>query len=1424
MIHLFVVFCLNNENIAGILHISTCLVDEAQMYYRMIEVVLRYLNQRCDQIASYASYYLHLTGNCYNYSSKGSQRIQGNHNHRTSKTNRYYIRGNKKRGSRIAIRRSHFRLTSILGFSTVVKSQSKDSIPTRKLFFDSDSFNIKIDNCASRCITNDMQDVVGMPRPSNVRIKGFGGYIGCTFEVTIKWSIEDDLGRTHTFLIPGSFYSKQAPSRLFSPQHWAQTQQDKSTDNQGYLCITYHDKIILKWNQEHERTIPLDGSTNVGILRSSPGFRHYEAFCTETEAKKGNIISYSTILTDDERSCTSYRTLTNFEGDALTKDEGAHNYQVLKGDVDNSTTTIRNVPLTTDFNVADKTGFAPNVITDEEDTKYKHSDGTSQMLHWHHRLNHLPFKKIRRMAHEGLLPKIFQNCRIPMCTACLFGKATRRPWRLKGSQNLLRLATAKAPGECVSVDQLESTTPGFVAQLKGKLTTARYRCATVFVDHYSGISYVQLQQSTNANETLTAKLAFETFCRRYGVTVKRYHTDNGRFAENVWKANCNSQRQTLTHCGVNAHWQNGIAEKRIRDLQDQARTMIIHAHSRWPAAISHHLWPYAIRMACEIHRDMPSIKDGIPPMEKFTKCKINTKTNQAHPFGSPVYSLDVNLQSGKKIPKWNTRSNLGLYLGTSPQHAKSVSLVLNLRTGHVSPQYHLVHDNHFETVRKGLADDELSSRWKVISNLDNLPINKREMINWKIRKSRIDNQNNINSSSEKQTQQPVTLTGMPDEHSNDVNPPDDQSEPLTGINVDPSEDLSQSNDPAVNVIEENEELATRMPLRRSARIRNQQGDTSMTTSLRRSTRTRKSPERYMEVSVAELSHIPNYTNVANEALGQDQNERYCEFLNNDPIAFSASNDPDVLRLNDAMKAPDANKFIMAMKEEFNSHVDNDHWDIIQREEVPRGFKVLPAVWSMKRKRRMLTREVYKWKSRLNVGGHKQEIGINYWETYAPVVAWASIRLLLIISMLAKWHTVQVDFVMAYPQADIETDMYMDMPKGFAVDGNNASHVLRLKKNLYGQKQAGRVWYKHLSSGLIKLNYQQSKVDECVFYKGPNVFLFYVDDGIFLGPDRKAIDILIAELKEKGKFDITVEGDLGEYLGVKRTVQTDGSITLTQPHLIESILNDLNLNARTKSKDTPAQPTKILHQDAHGINHDPKRFDYRSVIGKLNFLEKSTRPDIAYAVHQCARFSIDPKECHSNAVMRIGRYLHGTRDRGITMKPTQHCFDCWVDADYSGTWNKDICEEDATTAKSRSGYVIRYAGCPIIWGSRMQTTIALSTTEAEYNALSMACREVIYIQQLMEDMKRNGIPIQEMIPSIHCKLFEDNMGACELAKVPKMRARTKHINIKYHHFREWVTQNKISIHVISTTNQLADIFTKPLSTDLFTKFRKSILMW
>jgi hypothetical protein len=141
-----------------------------------------------------------------------------------------------------------------------------------------------------------------------------------------------------------------------------------------------------------------------------------------------------------------------------------------------------------------------------------------------------------------------------------------------------------------------------------------------------------------------------------------------------------------------------------------------------------------------------------------------------------------------------------------------------------------------------------------------------------------------------------------------------------------------------------------------------------------------------------------------------------------------------------------------------------------------------------------------------------------------------------------------------------------------------------------------------------------------------------------------------------------------------------------------------------------------------------------------------------------------------------------------------------------------------------GYVLRYAGCPMHWASKMQTEIALSTTEAEYIALSQSMREVLPIMWLMQEAHDNGIPVLTTPPKIHCKVFEDNAGAIEIAKVPKMRPRTKHLNIKYHHFREEVKKGTVSIYHVGTTDQIADIFTKPLDERLFIKLRERIMGW
>lgn len=406
---------------------------------------------------------------------------------------------------------------------------------------------------------------------------------------------------------------------------------------------------------------------------------------------------------------------------------------------------------------------------------------------------------------------------------------------------------------------------------------------------------------------------------------------------------------------------------------------------------------------------------------------------------------------------------------------------------------------------------------------------------------------------------------------------------------------------------------------------------------------------------------------------------------------------------------------------------------------------------------------------------------------------------------------------------------MRLPKGVkTAHGNGESHVLKIKKNLYGGKNAGKVWYDYLKGGLENIGFQQSTADPCVFYRKNVMFMYYVDDGLFFSKDPKAIDKAIADLhnikKAKRKMKLDDQGDIKDYLGINFEKMDDGKIKLTQPQIIDDILQELGIDDKWTSKPVAASSSKILSRNVEA--ETPKsNFNYRKVIGKLNFLEKSTRPDIAYAVHQCARFSSDPKQEHIDAVMYLGRYLKGTRSQGIIIDPNMtNSFETWADADWAGNWNKETAEFDASTAKSRSGYVILLAGCPIIWASKLQTQVALSSCEAEYICLSQALRETIPLMRMVEELKDREFIEAFTTPTVHCKAFEDNSGCVEIAKVHKMRPRTKHINICYHHFREAVRDGKISIHQVKTENQIADIFTKPLQQNLFFKFRNLIMNW
>ena len=211
------------------------------------------------------------------------------------------------------------------------------------------------------------------------------------------------------------------------------------------------------------------------------------------------------------------------------------------------------------------------------------------------------FNKMQRLAKLGFLPKQFVDQDVKCkCKVCQFGKQVRSSSRVKGSKS--KIFQSKYPGKCVSVDQLVSSTKGFDAQLKGRLTRKRYKYATVFVDQFSRFTYVSLQQTLSSEETIKAKEKFEAKCREYGVKVEHYHADNGRFADNAFREHVSSEGQTLTFCGVNAHWQNGVSEKAIQDIKESARTMLLHAIDKWPGAITTYLWPQALRYAATLRK------------------------------------------------------------------------------------------------------------------------------------------------------------------------------------------------------------------------------------------------------------------------------------------------------------------------------------------------------------------------------------------------------------------------------------------------------------------------------------------------------------------------------------------------------------------------------------------------------------------------------------------------------------------------------------------------------------------------------------------------------------------------------------------------------------------------------------------------------
>ena len=1080
-----------------------------------------------------------------------------------------------------------------------------EEIHVNETRFDTDSAKIGIDNRASACISHRLEDFVGQLTKVNRSIKGFGGErVLNVWKGTIVWKWCDNNGHLHRFRIPNSYYVPGGGCRLLSPQHWAKSYIGTDVTEKikrGTGETTTSEKCTLFWNdRKYQLDVTLGPNDNVATFFLAPGYDKFDVFCKECK------VDYN--KTQEEPMAMPASVVSDNEDDDDDDDDVAPPdppinkpsfwttlttpFRRKPTPTPTSTPTARtadfnlNGPMTRSRSMSNSSyGTTPTVIEEEEKQRTPTSK-EEEFLRYHHRFGHISNAKLQNMARQNIIPRYLANIHPPACTACLFAKSTRKQWRHKRRKNWTDGKKASRPGEVVSVDQLVSPSPGIIAQITGILTKKRYKYATVYVDQFSGLGYVYLQKTATADETILGKKAFEAFCNQHGVKVTAYHADNGIFRANKWVDECRRHQQTLTFAGVNAHHSNGLAERRIRSLQDLTRAMLIHQHRRWNMGGTIYLWPYALRMANDAINEAPNLKDkmGRSPLQIFSNTEV--ETNQKHwiPFGCPAYVLNSALQTGRGIHhKWEYRSKVGIYLGRSPNHGRNVALIMDRTTGLVSPQFHVKFDPGFSTVKQDRFDTQWQQRAGLID--PERPGTKRSRASKPSESGYTSNTLMPSSEGVQRPKKKVRsghVVSTPEQHidKHDV----ENVERSTPEDTDEELQL-RSND---SQLDGQESQQQQLLLQNDS----QQNPESNIKTGRSRQQNERSLKDQRHPSPSQLSHLAEIiikamtAELSNATASDVIGELFCfeamfpnyagEPEQNPLQVYKATTDPDTMYMHEAMRQKDAAEFRKAMQKEWKDQIENGNFTVIHRSKVPEGATILPAVWQMKRKRDIRTRKVKKYKARLNIDGSRMQYGKHYDQTYAPVASWNSIRTLLILSALFSWHTRQIDYVLAFPQAPVEREIYMKIPAGFKiVNGDTKDYVHQLHRNVYGQKQAGRVFYQYLRNKLVNdVGFRQSKVDECVFYRGNVMYVLYTDDSLLAGPNLEEIEQAIKDIK-KAKLDITIEGDIQDFLGVNIERKEDGTIHLTQPHLIDQILKESRLEDNASIKETPAPSSKLL---------------------------------------------------------------------------------------------------------------------------------------------------------------------------------------------------------------------------------------------------------
>ena len=532
------------------------------------------------------------------------------------------------------------------------------------------------------------------------------------------------------------------------------------------------------------------------------------------------------------------------------------------------------------------------------------------------------------------------------------------------------------------------------------------------------------------------------------------------------------------------------------------------------------------------------------------------------------------------------------------------------------------------------------------------------------------------------------------------------------------------------------------------------------------------------------------------------------------MAFVSATESDYLEpqtFSEAWEHPDATEregWRAGIRKEFRDMLSKQVWRKCKKDEVDPERRLVGCKWVFKKKKNGV------YRARLVALGYSQIPGVDFTDNFAPVVNDVSLRLVLMMWLSRDdWDAEIVDVETAFLYGNMDETVYMKIPQGYKYEVEDIDETvwcLELQKCIYGLVQAARQWWKELIENLRELEFKRSKADPCLLYRENNdgmiIICIYVDDILIVG-SQSSIEAAVQDLKTK--FTVKRVGTLQEYVGC--TVLRSGrekKVQYCQSGLISRLEKDFGYEVENMKKyETPAAPRDIVMRPQEGddLLSQNEQAKYRSGVGMLLYLVKFSRPDIANSVRELSKVMDGATKGHLKCLLRVIKFVLDTREKCLQMDLSN------FDASGGVKWGmKAFCDSDFAGDKdtriSVTGFVIYVMGALISWRSRGQKSVTLSSSEAEYVALSEVCAEIMFIKQVLEFLK-----MKVELPIV---VHVDNVGAIYLASNATTSQRTRHIDVRYHFVRDYVEDGVVQIVFVRSEDNDADMFTKNVSKEVY----------